>query len=300
MPSLIVRHLTRYRYASPVAFGEHRMMFRPCESYDQRIIDHRLKITPEPSELRSMHDVFGNAVQIARFNTKARELVFESTVELEHAPEPPVGDDSKSARYPMAYGPDDMPDLLRSIERQHPDPERALERWAQRFVKRDGPTVVLDLLAEMTHTIHQEFGYAARLEVGTQTPLETLHLGTGSCRDLAVLMIEAVRSLGFAARFVSGYIYSRGKPAGGQARVGGGHTHAWVRVYLPRRGWVEYDPTNGIVGGIDLVRVAVARDPRQAVPLSGSWSGEAGDYQGMDVEVDVKVLPGDARIWRAA
>lgn len=100
-------------------------------------------------------------------------------------------------------------------------------------------------------------------------------------------MMDAVRSLGLAARFVSGYIYSPYAGPSTVGRLGGGHTHAWVRVYLPACGWVEFDPTNGIVGNADLVRVAVARDPRQAVPLHGTGDGEANDFVGMDVEVSV-------------
>ena len=100
-------------------------------------------------------------------------------------------------------------------------------------------------------------------------------------------MMEAVRSLGLAAQFVSGYVYSPPRQFGGLTRVGGGHTHAWVRVYLPACGWVEFDPTNGIVGNADLVRVAIARDPRQALPLSGAWIGEAGDALDMEVSVEV-------------
>lgn len=117
--------------------------------------------------------------------------------------------------------------------------------------------------------------------------METLALRSGTCRDYAVLMMEAARSLGLAARFVSGYIYSPMVGAG-LGRASAGHTHAWVRVYLPACGWVEFDPTNGIVGNADLVRVAIARDPRQAVPLHGSWSGRPSDYLGMEVEVDVR------------
>ena len=141
----------------------------------------------------------------------------------------------------------------------------------------------------MTRAIRAEFTYGKRLDGGPQAPLETLVLGSGSCRDFAMLMIEAVRSLGLAARFVSGYIYSPSMAYTVPRRRGGGHTHAWVRVYLPSCGWVEFDPTNGIDGNTDLVRVAVARDPRQAVPLHGTWSGPNGAYKGMDVEVDVEV-----------
>jgi len=88
-----------------------------------------------------------------------------------------------------------------------------------------------------------------------------------------------------AARFVSGYIYS--PSLDGSGHVGGGSTHAWCQVYLPGAGWVEFDPTNGIIGNRDLIRIAVARDPRQAVPLSGTWMGEPSDFEGMTVEVNV-------------
>lgn len=268
-------------------------MFRPRESYDQRLLACELTISPEPARERSIQDVFGNCVGIVDFKGKTRELVFESFVRLEHTPLPAFADmDGEIEVYtgamPFAYAPEDLPDLLSSMARQHDDPEGVVDAWARRFVRRDGPTGLQGLLSEMTQAIYADFRYSTRLEGGAQTPRETLRLRTGSCRDFAVLMIEAVRSLGLAARFVSGYIYSPYVGPALPGRVGGGHTHAWVRVYLPACGWVEFDPTNGIVGNADLVRVAVARDPRQAVPLHGTWSGSPGDFLGMDVEVDVR------------
>ena len=276
MPVLNIRHLTRYRYRRPVAFGEHRVMVRPLESYDQRIVESRLIIAPEPVELRFVHDVFANCVAVARFSGVADVISFESRVRLEHAPAPLVTEEE---------------DL---IERQHPDPERRLERWAHRFLRADGPTGVLAALSEMTHAIRREFRYCQRLYGPAQAPLATLRLGSGTCRDFAMLMMEAARSLGLAARFVSGYVYSRTREDGGPKRAGGGHTHAWVRVFLPSCGWVEFDPTNGIVGNTDLIRVAITRDPGQACPLSGSYDGEADDFLGMDVEVDLDVERQDA------
>jgi transglutaminase-like putative cysteine protease len=288
MTILTVRHLTRYRYRTPVSFGEHRMMFRPRESYDQRVLESRLIIAPEPVELRYVHDVFGNCVAIARFAGKARELSFESEVRLDHTPSSPGAHpddalDPELGAFPFRYPEEDAPDLQRCIERHYPDPEGVLEQWARRFVSANGATGVIDLLSAMTRTIHREFSYKKRLVGGCQPPLETLARGGGSCRDYAILMVEAARSLGLAARFVSGYIHT-GREAG---HTGGGHTHAWVRVYVPSCGWVEFDPTNGIVGNEDLIRVAVVRDPRQAVPLSGSWSGASSAYIGMEVQVDV-------------
>ena len=293
MAILTVHHTTRYRYRKPVTFGEHRIMFRPLESYDQHLLAASLIVTPEPVAMRYVHDVFGNCVGLIKFGAPSSELTFESKVRLEHTPGPLNMDadeeiNGSAATFPFAYGAEDMPDLLRSIERQHADPANAVHRWARQFVAGSGSMRVLDVLAAMTQAIHKDFTYAARLQVGTQRPIETLKLKSGSCRDFAVLMIDAVRSLGFAAQFVSGYIYSP-TVDGAPQRLGGGHTHAWVRVYLPSCGWTEFDPTNGIVGNRDLIRVAVARDPRQATPLSGTWDGGADDYVDMDVKVDVRV-----------
>jgi transglutaminase-like putative cysteine protease len=295
MPRLQITHRTAYRYRKPVGFGEHRLMMRPRESYDQHVIFAQLTVSPDAS-VRHMHDVFGNCVSIASFDRKASELVFESNVLLDHRPHPLAAECEEaihpSASLPFAYDAADMPDLVRSVERGFPDPDRSIDRWVRRFLKWNGPTQVLPLLAEMTRAIHAEFTYSRRLEAGTQTPAETLALGSGTCRDFAVLMMEAARALGLAAHFVSGYIYV--PPAAGKngvQRVGGGHTHAWVQVYLPSCGWVEFDPTNGLVGNRDLVRVAVVRDPRQATPLWGSWDGEKGDYLGMEVEVDLTMEP---------
>jgi transglutaminase-like putative cysteine protease len=176
-----------------------------------------------------------------------------------------------------------MPDLARSIKCQYPDPDGVIAAWARQFVRSDAPTSTHDLLTGITHAIKRQFTYKRRHDRGVQTPLETLQLGTGTCRDFALFMIEAVRSLGFAARFVSGYLHVRT----GSGRVGGGSTHAWVQVYLPSAGWVEFDPTNGIVGNHDLIRVAVAREPRQAVPLSGTFTGLRTDSIGMKVDIDV-------------
>ena len=288
MPLVSIRHLTAYRYRNPVALGEHRMMLRPLESYDQRVISAELSISPRPAVLRNVHDVFGNCVAIARFAGRTDRLTVESRVTLEHTPQPAFDpeDESYAAAAPFAYSPEDLPDLARSIERQFTDPTGDLEAWARRFMRRAGPTSLRTLLTDMTHAIHGEFAYGTRLTGAPQAPLETLALGTGSCRDFAMLMIEAVRSLGLAARFVSGYVYSASPRSG---RTGAGHTHAWVRVFLPSSGWVEFDPTNGIVGNADLVRVAIARDPRQAVPLHGTWAGLPADDLGMDVEVEVSV-----------
>jgi transglutaminase-like putative cysteine protease len=299
MPVLTVRHVTTYRYRQPVAFGDHRMMFRPREGHDQRLLEARLEIAPEPAGVRWLHDVFGNSVAVARFAGRAQELRFASTVRLDHAPSHALDFrlDEHAETYPFSYAFEDVPDLSRSMERHYPDPDREVDRWARRFLRKDGPTGTLDLLAAMTHAVKRGFTYVSRQEKGIQEPARTLRLGSGTCRDFALLMIEAARSLGLAARFVSGYLYSPGRDDG-RGHVGGGSTHAWVRVYLPGAGWVEFDPTNGIVGNRDLIRVAVARDPAQAVPLSGTWTGFPSDGLGMSVEVSVTAEGDGARAER--
>ena len=294
MALLHIRHLTAYRYRKPVALGEHRLMLRPKESYDQRILRGDIAIGPEPAEIRWVHDVFGNCVGVARFDgLKADALSFESDITLDHLPAPLVSDAEEAIgpngpTFPFAYGAEDMPDLLRSIERQHPDPAGVVSAWARRFLYRSGPTPVLKLLRDMTHGLREGIGYAKRFDGLTQTPARTLELKSGTCRDFAMLMIEAARSLGLAARFVSGYVHSPLAAKG--PRLGGGHTHAWVQVYLPSCGWVEFDPTNGIVGNTDLIKVAVVRDPRQAVPVSGTFDGDADAFLSMDVEVDIRMV----------
>jgi transglutaminase-like putative cysteine protease len=287
MHLLTVRHVTTYRYKQPVSFGEHRMMLRPRDSYDQRLIEARLVIEPQPVDLRWLHDVFGNCVALARFSTTSDMLRFDSTIRLDHSATNALDFqlENYAREYPFSYGSEEQPDLLRAIERQYLDPGRTIDRWAREFVRRDGPTDTQKMLAAMMFAIKDGFAYIARDEPGSQDPILTLQRGSGSCRDFALLMMEAVRSLGLAARFVSGYLYVPDKD--GPGRVGGGATHAWLEVYLPGAGWVEFDPTNGIVGNRDLIRVAVVRDPRQAIPLSGSWTGNPSDLLGMTVEVAV-------------
>jgi len=288
MPLLTIRHTTEYTYRQPVAFGEHRIMMRPRESFDQRLVKAELHISPDPCELRWLHDVLGNSVAIALFDRRAKALRVVSEMTLDHAPleHEQIDIEDYARQFPFTYASEDMPDLLRSIERQYLDVGRVIDQWANAFLRQDGPTDTLALLTDMATAIKRSFTYVPRHEKGTQSPIETLTLRQGTCRDFAVLMIEAVRALGLAARFVSGYVYN---PSRSEGRVGGGNTHAWVRVFLPGSGWIEFDPTNGIVGSRGLVRVAVARDPYQAVPLSGSWSGFPASYIGMDVTVEVKL-----------
>lgn len=285
MSLLTVRHVTIYRYADPVALGEHRMMFRPRESHDLRLIAARLDIAPQPTQLRWVHDVFDNSVAVATFSGRTTELRFDSTVTLEHIETelPDYALEPEAATYPFAYARDDLPDLAPALQRQSPDAE--IDRWAASFLAPSGSTDTIALLRAMTVGVRERLAYTRRTERGVQTPSETWRRGSGSCRDFALLMIEGVRSLGLAARFVSGYIFvPDAEPSG---TLGGGATHAWLQVYLPGAGWVDFDPTNRIIGNRNLIRVAVAWDPAQALPLWGSFIGGASSFLGMEVAVSV-------------
>jgi len=280
MPLVTIRHATIYRYARPVEFGDHRLMFRPRDSHDLRLVQTGLEISPN-ARVRWLHDVFGNSIAVASFTEPASELRLVSTIRLEHFPaialEFPI--EAYARHHPFSYSAEEIPDLGRTIERHYPDPEHKVDEWARRFVSSPGETDTQTLLLDMTAAISRELRYEAREAEGTQTPVETLGLGAGTCRDFALFMMEAARSLGFAARFVSGYLYD-------DQAVGGGATHAWVQIYLPGGGWVEFDPTNSLVGGQKLVRVAVTRDPTQAIPVSGTWTGAATDFLAMTVNVE--------------
>jgi transglutaminase-like putative cysteine protease len=292
MTILTVKHVTTYAYATPVRLGEHRMMLRPRDSNDQRLLDATLAIEPRPQNLRWIHDVFDNCVAIANFSGDTRSLRVENNLTLEHIPYEGTEFllEDRAQSYPFPYDSDEIPDLARSIERHYPDPSGELDRWVRRFLHHGRPIETGALLMTLTYAIKEGLSYERRTAKGTRSPLQTLSSGRGTCRDFATLMMEAARALGFAARFVSGYIYVPDRDVG-ERHLGGGSTHAWCQIYLPGAGWVEFDPTNGIVGNRDLIRVAVAREAHQAIPLHGCYFGDAADDLGMEVSVTVRRLP---------
>jgi transglutaminase-like putative cysteine protease len=287
MTVLTVTHRTTYHYALPVKFGAHRMMMRPRDSHDLRLLETTLTLRPA-GEIRWLHDVFGNSIAVATFTGMADTLVVESSFRAEHypLPEADVVIEDYARVWPFNYDPDDIPDLGRTMERHYADPARRVDEWANQFVSESKSRRSLDILTAMTHAVQREFTYNPRDEMGTQHPVTTLNTGTGTCRDFALLMMEAARALGFAARFVSGYLYDSDR-IGSDTLVGGGVTHAWAQIYLPGAGWVPFDPTNGVVSDRNLIRVAVTRDPRQAVPLGGTFTGPANAYLGMEISVEI-------------
>ena len=292
MPRVRVTHSTEYHYEAPVQLLEHRLMLRPRDSHDLRLLETRLSVSPPARSTRWAHDVFGNSVCYLTFAgaPAVTALRVTSRLDLHHYPtraDLPL--DPAAELFPFSYTTAEVPDLARSIERHYPDPERRVDAWAHRFLARGEPTATMAMLTAMTKAIRAEFRYESRQAEGTIDPLVTLASGAGACRDLALLMMEAVRSLGLAARFVSGYLYDERLTPDVAPAVGGGATHAWVEVYLPGAGWVEFDPTNGWIAGRNLIRVSVARTPQQAVPIAGSFLGPPGAFGSMEVAVQVEV-----------
>ena len=293
MPRVRVTHATEYHYEKPVRLLAHRLMIRPRDSHDLRLLETALTVSPPAHTTRWAHDVFNNSVCYLTFpeDRETERLRIVSTLELRHYParaDLPL--DPRAELFPFSYTSAEVPDLARSIERHYADPDRIVDKWAHRFLSTTGPTGTMAMLTAITHAIKAEFRYEGRLAEGTNDPLVTLATKTGACRDYALFMMEAVRSLGLAARFVSGYLYDERLMASDAPVVGGGATHAWVEVYLPGAGWIEFDPTNGWVAGRNLIRVSVARTPQQAVPIAGSFLGPPGAFGSMDVNVDVAVI----------
>jgi transglutaminase-like putative cysteine protease len=211
--------------------------------------------------------------------------VIDSVTELQlHTAAWPVFDISVSAIfYPFRYSDDEWTDLGALATQQYPDPSERLRTWARSFV-RSNPTDTLALLKDLNMGVSEQIRYQSREHEGTQSPIQSLDRGWGSCRDLAVLFAEAARTLGFGARIVSGYLYSPQENTGSN---GAGSTHAWAEVYIPGAGWITFDPTNRSVGGFNLIPVAVGRDVRQIMPVVGSFVGMTNAFQGMSVEVQV-------------
>jgi transglutaminase-like putative cysteine protease len=283
--TLQIHHRTIYRYSKPVVLGSHRLMLRPRESRELRLCSMQLDIEPAAT-LTWAHDVTGNAVALATFAAMSDTLIIDCTATVElHAVIWPVFDIAASAiNYPFKYSAEDWTDLGALTRPQYPDPDGRLGVWTASFV-RSAPTDTLALLKDINAGVLAFVGYQSRDEEGTQSPVQTLNRGLGSCRDMAVLFIEAVRTLGLGARVVSGYLHNPYQQ--GPVVPGAGTMHAWAEVFVPGAGWITFDPTNRSFGGANLIPVAVGLDIRRVMPVIGEFVGTNDACIGMSVEVTV-------------
>lgn len=247
-------------------------MLRPRETRELRLLSYTLNITPMAT-VAWAHDVAGNAIATAVFDAQTDHLMIVSRASIDlTAPAWPVFAICASAvEYPFVYSADEWTDLGALTVRQYGDPERRLAGWVEAFVMAR-PTDTLSLLKDISNGVFTQIYYQSRETEGTQSPIETLDRGWGSCRDFAVLLAEAVRTLGFGARIVSGYLSDPDESLLGSA--GFGSTHAWVEIYVPGAGWIAFDPTNRSVGSKNLIPVAAGRDIHQVSPVSGSFFWE--------------------------
>ncbi|ACK73114.1 transglutaminase domain protein [Gloeothece citriformis PCC 7424] len=286
-----LEHITTYRYRNPVTFGEHRAIFLPSANYGGRILSYSLS-TNVSSKVRWMMDTLSNNVAVIEFSEPSQELIVTYRLRGEHFGIRGIAEfplDPRAKEVPMQYTPDEWLDLAMFMRPHAEDPDGSLAAWTKSFVEGDQDDT-LDVLKRMMDSIWNTMTYQARDTQGTQSPSETLRLRSGTCRDYAWLMVEALRRLGLACRFVSGYLYDEALDGGDIGLMGSGATHAWLQIYLPGAGWRSYDPTNRITEGFDLIRVAIARHPGQVIPLAGSWFGETEDYLGMEVKVSIHKL----------
>lgn len=284
MGRLRILHETHYTYDHPVGFGPQRLMIRPRDSHALRIVEASLRLFPQGAT-RWSYDANGNCVCIFQPSEGADAMRVVSELVIDRYPAPLALQRAEDPHTltPIVYAQEDRLTLEPFIAPVTDDPDAELLRWLRSVpVHCDEPA--LAFLLRVNELIHQQFDYVTREEEGVQSPVETLRRQSGACRDLAWLMVEGLRRLGYAALFATGYIHS----PGAQIR-GAGATHAWCEVFLPDLGWLEFDPTNGLAESPDLIRVAATRTPAQALPVSGATIGDPGAAR-LHVSVDVQLL----------
>lgn len=283
MKRIQIIHHTEYLYNGPVTLGPHRALMRPREGHDVHIESSRLEITPQ-ADVRWLRDIYGNSIAVLNFALPSDRLSIVSDVVVNHFDENPLDFliDPEALSYPFQYAKDEEPELIPYRLASFPRDSDALHAWLAQLYTPGQLINTFELLSALNAAIHQAFRYERREEPGVQSPAQTLGLGSGSCRDYAVFMMEAARHWGFGARFVTGYI----QMGNGQH----GATHAWTEIYIPGAGWRGFDPTNNTFAGTQHVSVAVARDAEKASPLSGAWTGAPGAFRGMNVDVQVVQL----------
>lgn len=281
-----ITHTTAYSYRNAVVLGPHRLMLRPRETRELRLIAFDIEVAPA-ARIAWSHDVPGNAVALATFESMSDTLTINARMRLElSAPEWPVFPIAASAiSFPFRYSAYERADLGALASPQYADHSGRLAAWVEAFVM-NRPTDTLSLLKDVAYGISAQIAYQSREAEGTQGPLETLDSGQGTCRDFAVLFAEAVRTLGLGARLVSGYLFD---PDGDRLGTGAaGSTHAWTEVFVPGAGWIPFDPTNRALGAANLVPVSVARRIEQVAPVTGSFQGAGADRASMDVKVSIE------------
>ncbi|MBC7697151.1 MAG: transglutaminase family protein [Bacteroidia bacterium] len=283
MQRLRIKHVTEYIFPTTVTLNSHRLLLRPREGHDVRIETSKLEITPAYN-IKWQRDVFDNSLAIVNFLEPSNRLTIASEVVIQHY-ELTAYDfiiEDYAVNYPFTYALDEQVDLAVFQQPIFLNDEYQINIWLQQLMLNGMDT--FSMLLKLNQSINQQFRYQMREEAGVQSPSTTLTQASGSCRDYATLFIEACRWLGFASRFVSGYLHAPATEAGNAT------THAWVEVYLPGTGWKGFDPTTGEVTSNRHIAVAVARNPESIPPVSGSFIGPGLITPTLLVDVQVNLL----------
>ena len=283
MKRIRITHTTEYHYNQPVTFGPHRALMRPREGHDLHIAGGRFDIEPKAS-VRWLRDLDGNSVAIITFEEPAEKLRIFSEVDVDLFDERLIDChiDPNARLFPFHYSANEQLGLIPYRLPSFPHEGPALRDWLREIYQPGQIIETRELLDKLNARIFEAFQYTRREDPGVQLPSKTIALGGGSCRDYAVLMMEAARYWGFAAQFVTGYV----QMDEGQH----GATHAWTEIYIPGAGWQGYDPTNNKPAGDEHISVGVAPSHEEASPLSGSWAGPADAFEKMEVSVQVVAL----------
>ncbi|WP_455219637.1 transglutaminase family protein [Kaarinaea lacus] len=286
MRRIQITHNTHYEYAEPVVFNTHKLHIRPREGHDVRIESSQLSISPT-YQIRWSRDIYSNSIALVDFVDKSQTLDITSKVVVQHYGAPPLdfGMEESAQNYPFHYNPLEQVDLMPYQMAVFPRDYPVVQKWLEKIYQPGKLVNTVNLLETLNKTIMSEFNYTVREEPGVQSPQQTITMGSGSCRDFALLFIEACRVLGLASRFVSGYLLLA--PDNNNQHLS---THAWSEVYLPGSGWWGFDPTSGLLVADDHIAVAHHRHPEAIPPVSGSFLGKPEPRPSMFVSVNLKIL----------
>lgn len=288
---LRVRHRTRYLYNEPVSTSHHEARLEPRDGDNQRTLSHELSISPVPSTRRARLDYFGNrAVHFGlREPHESLEIVATSVVDRSAGSVPLLEATPSWNAVASRLRTDHRRDVLDALGFALDSPYAAASDGARAYALPSFPEgrSLLAGVRDLTRRIHEDFAYDPEA-TEVSTPVATvLAERRGVCQDFAHLQIACLRSLGLAARYVSGYL--RTLPAPGKPRlVGADASHAWLATFVPDWGWVDFDPTNDMIPGDEHITVATGRDFGDATPVKGVILG--GGRHAVDVAVDVDVI----------
>jgi len=284
MLRLHVHHRTTYSYSEPVEFGRHQLVLRPREGHDLRIVEMALQITPA-HEITWVRDVYGNSLALVDFTAESSQLEIVSEVTVERSDPFPERrfHEPWLVRWPVQYAVEEQPVIDAYRRLSFPDDAAALDQWLSTDPA-GRPADAESALLDLCRRVHVAIAYRRRPERGVQTPRDTLRIRSGSCRDMATLLMDAARVLGVASRFASGYAHSSATVAGRAS------THAWTECYLPDLGWRGFDPTTGKAIGISHIAAGVSQHPRGVMPVTGTFVGARHLFRSLEVDVQTREL----------